>query len=424
MENMTFKEYKRQYYEQKAARQAALKKRLVSLLIPIASSLLSIGVVTTSLIIGLAGYYDEMRRLTIGYQIASSDYVLNEDGSYTVTITFVNDALDPVVITIDKGALGENGNEISSVETTVDEDNNIIFTFHFTDEEVEDTVMSFPLRYGNAGRSITYLEVLTDETTGGISFIFYFSDDTESEVFSLPNGFTSEYGVTISAYSTGYDETTGDYTVTISYTNETREDTTFVIVKGEKGDDGVTVSSITRTVSDGYYIITIKMSDNTEYSFSYEFSEVATVWYYGNGDPNSNSYSSRGKDGDFYFDIQSDIVYSKETDASSGALYWKKIFSVHGEIVHPDYCTVTYDTEGGSWEYSSSAGETVIERVKYGEYASVYFSNLGNPYLEGYEFIGWYSVPYDSTDPNPPNVGKLDSLTKIVNDLTVYAWYQ
>lgn len=428
MEPIDFKEYKRLYFEQKKARQARIKKKLLSLVLPIVASLIFISIVSTSLAIGLTSYYDEQRRLTVGYQIEDCSYVVNEEGDTVVTVTFVNDALDPFVFTVERGVTGESGNFIDEVTAEVVEDTSITFTISYTDETFEDTVITLPLVSATDGRFVTRMDVTTN-SNGIPVIIFVYSDGTESDPVTLTNGFTSKYGVTISAVESSVDSETGTTIVTFiySYIEEGEEYPSIEILKGERGNDGTTIKEISAKTdtTTGQYVITVILVDyagtETEVVIALDYDEVATYWYYGNGNPNNNGYSTRGKLGDFYFDTENDILYCRETFTDSTELYWNLIFEVHGTSVsHPDYCLVTYDLNGGVWENSPDMDRILVSSVKYNDYAQVYFSSLGNPYYEGKTFIGWYSY----SDYGNPNAGKLDTLTPIVGDITVYAWFE
>lgn len=420
MEPIDFNEYKKRYFEEKRAKQERRRKRFFNLILPILSGALVLGVVTSSIVLGVSNYQTEQRLFTHGYQIEDCTHEVLEDGNTLVTVTFKN-GVDPLTFTIDKGSLGKDGNYVTAVDSSVSEDDIITFVIHYSDHDYADTTISFPLEQGKEGRYVMDVRVSYDSSMPNVptTIVFVYSDGTESEPITLPNGFTSEFGVSITGVRIGVvDE--GRLPIAFIFTNESREDFTFYVLKGEDGKDGTTLSRVESRQDDSYYYVDFYFlrDDGNEYlayTFRNDYVDDSTSWYQGAGEPNPSLLTS-AKEGDLYFDTVNDRIYCLENGT------WNLIFDVtggEGGFSHPDYCIVTYDLNGGVWEKLGIA-TTMMSSVKYNDYAPTSFSDLGNPYLADKTFMGWYSY----SDFGNPNAGKLDSLTPIVGDITVYAWYE
>lgn len=424
MEPIDFEEYKRQYFKKKAARRSKWKKRFFSLILPVLSTLLILGVIGGAVGIGLSNYFAEQNFYTEGYQLEECTYYEDDDENIHVTVTFENDARDPVTFTIAKGALGGDGNIISSVSAVLDEDENLVFTVNYSDEELEPLTFSFPLNQGEDGRLVETIDVAYDEETHQTTLIFNYTDG-DPDTVTLPDLYSGDYGFSITNIEAGLTDENGNLPIHIYYTNNTTGESDQIILIS-KGEDGATIGDFSVRMEGDTYYIDIYLADNEtglpDFTLSFGYVEETTSWFYGSGNPNNNSYSGSGKEGDFYFDTANDIIYCKETLEGASSPTWNVVFDVHqgeGGFSPPDYCFVTYDLNGGVWA-NAGVSTTMMSSVKYGDYAPTSFSGLGDPYIKGKTFKGWYSYP----DYGNPNAGKLDRLTQVVHDITVYAWFE
>ncbi len=286
----------------------------------------------------------------------------NEEGDLVLKITYNDESKTPLTVTIPKGNDGKDAVGIDKVSDPVpsEDGKSTLFTITYTDG----TYTDFELPNGV---SIVGIEQITDATSGVLTGIqFLYSDGTKSEVIPIPRGEKGEPGRGIESISA--DSSKGDTVVTISYSDGTSE--TFTIPKAEKGDTG----------------------------------EAGKTWLYGNSEPSE----SIGVDGDFYFNTSITAIYLK-VDGT-----WTLIASLKAEqTMH----TVTFDPGEGA----TVKGSTIyVTQIKHGDYYALNkYGALPEAVKADYTFLGWSATL---------NMGVSDSyftnFTPVMGDLTLYAIYE
>ncbi len=289
----------------------------------------------------------------------------DNDGNIILTITYNNDDVSPLTVTIPSGKDGKDGIGISSISSPVpsEDGSTTNFTIYFTDDSKLD--VSIP-----NGVSVVGTETIYDESGEVVTgMVFIFSDGSKSGVIPIPRGEKGKDGRGIASIDkvTNPDKSV---TLTIWYSDGTSSE---VLIpspeKGEKGDTG----------------------------------EAGKTWYYGDTEPSS----TLGNDGDFYFHTAKTRIYLKENGV------WKVIASFEvEEVVH----TVTFKGEGGIVDGSPETTRS----IKHGSYfATGAYGSIPLPYKENYDFLGW-SV----TKTMDQTTSYFTNFTVVVSDLVLYAIYQ
>lgn len=324
---------------------------------------------------------------------------VGDDGTTTVTITFIDDAMQPIVFKIpkgEKGDSGQTGNGISKIETTANADGTTTLTFSFTDEDVDPVSVEIP--HGVGISDITQ-EPLTDGD--GINIVVSTSDGKEYR-FPVYNG---EDGVGIKGVTQTTDEE-GNISIVISYTDPSWPDTT-ISIPYKNGEDGRGIESITSSTIDQTVTLHINYTDGTSDDVDFALPHT-TSWLYGPRTPNSTDVR-RAMEGDFFFDTANFVIYQ------FNGVAFTRLFDFKEDSTSDIQTTVIFDPCGGEYVYPSVNFTGSITTVK-GSYIPL--ESIPVASLEGYEFTGWYTTKGENV-----NGGQLTDLTPIMSDLTVYAHY-
>jgi uncharacterized repeat protein (TIGR02543 family) len=326
----------------------------------------------------------------------------NEEGDLVITITFTDDLKEPLSFIVPQG---ESGNGIANITQTESEDGNTItVTITYTDETMPPLV--FNIKNGLTISAITsdphpddpFVTVVTVTLSNG-----------EVLSFDLPRPQDGKDGNGI----TGVEhvvEDDGSLTVTIHFSD--MEDVIVSIPAGQRGADGVSVSSITMVPSgDGTkYIITFFMSNGTTRVVEMP---RATKWLTGNGVPSN----SLGIPGDFYYDLEYNVIYYKDgntwvvqldfNDQIPDKVRYKVNFSTNAtEAPYPSWGDLTFPNEENKPYYLIPEGHHF--------FAAGY--DLPVPTRTGYTFDGWYTHAIYNI-----NLTRFTNLIPVYNEMTLYA---
>lgn len=322
-------------------------------------------------------------------QITSS---IDENGNTIISITFTDETVAPINVTIPRGV------GIDHIDSSISEDNaafNLII--YYSDENVEPTTLSFPLLKGDEGTGVSDVSCEMDEN-GNYNLYFYMTDGTTYGPFPITNG---KDGKEITDIEASTNDETGYTLITVTFSDGSVD--RFEI---ELGKDGAGIESIVPSEIGNEYILNITFTDGTSTSVRFE-KPRATKRYYGQTIPSP----SLGNEGDFYIDQSTRTFYTK---ASTG---WIQIFSLD-ENVEPEKFTVTFDVNGGEWEWIQSGIPDSDTRTFTFEYGSLI--DLDNVELqvkkEGYTFNGWWT----DSEINA-NSGHFTKLSPVLTNLTLYA---
>jgi hypothetical protein len=360
------------------------------------------------------------------YSIKDVTTSIDEDGNTILTITFTS-SRDPITITLPSGKtprIDETtgtrwiGEIDTGVKAGVDQPSIGEDGYRYIGET-------------NTGIKATGVGIdsIVPATQDGKSGIIVYLTNGESTFVEIP---------TVSIKSITSREEGEDTYIDIIYIDDDGDEQTAEFgpfSKGEKGDAGVSISSIdyvtekdhsitlTITMSDGSStIVTIPPSNGIDYMEASEENGkyVITVYYTdgswdtlefdapatrlsGNGLPSD----SVGNNGDFFYDRTNNIIYQKVNN--------KWVVLVHLIDQSSGECYVTFDPQGGSLPPSALA--------KYPISIGTYFYGSGYDIPiplapSGTTFDGWYTAKVvDATKT------RFSDLTIVKSDITLYAHY-
>lgn len=334
-------------------------------------------------------------------------------GDTTVIVSFVDDSMEDLTFTIPADALDGVGIE-NIIPTYNAEDSSITLTITYTDSSYQDTVITVPVLKGEDGEngvSVTGVEVGSDEN-GNTTIQFTYSDETRSELITIPKGIDGVDGVGIADITAQTEN--GVTTITITYSDPDIEPVFFQISDG----NGIyNIEYDEQASNEDEYALTITFTNGTTSTILLPRPK-STQWYYGPSDPRDDI----GNDGDFYLNFGSGEVFVKENDV------WRSIFSIQGSgssaSVNRYYVSFVLNDSSESFvdpnpdDNITFSGTSISQRVDEG-----YVFTLDEIPLvskEGYTFEGWYT-----TADNNPNAGKLSDITPVFSNLTLYPrWSQ
>lgn len=333
------------------------------------------------------------------YTISDVTSKTDLDGNTIVTITFNEIGKDPLEFTIPKGMSGKDGVSILNVSSTL-KDNYVTLTITYTDASISPTVITIPVVQGEAGKGITKVNIEKDED-GNDTIIFAYSDGTFSDKITIPK---ANDGVGISEISTKPSPDNTYVTITIKFTDSTKEPVEFNIANG-RGVKSIVYDENKSTLTQYALVITYTDSDSEVIFID---KPLATTWHTGTVVPDKND-SLTGNVGDFYLNISSGFVYQLLSSGKWNPLFCMKSES-SGEV--EKYYTVTFDPNEGIWPDSTQKYKIVEE------YNCIDLVDLKKPTKEGFKFTGWYTTIEDDV-----NSGHFTDLTPVTKDLTLFAHY-
>ena len=311
-----------------------------------------------------------------------------ENGDIEVTITYNSETMDPVKFLIPAGKEGKNGNGIKSFTPNYDEVTGITtITIEFTDPDVDSLDWQVP-----AGRGVERFASEIDEDGNTILRAIY-TDGTKSDPIKIFKG-DSGRGIADITQTPFPDDSV---LLTITYTDDS--DPVEVTIPAPKEGRGIV--AITQLEDEYNYTLHLNYSDGTEEDIN--FSRPA-IWSVVSEKPKSNE----GKEGDYAFDTDHDIIYVKTENGWDEAVRFKTEATVYSVMFDKNADDAVLAV-GLSTPYTVNRGETF--------YSSSYQVPL---YVRsGYTFVGWST----SKTPNPTN-GYFNDLTPVMSDMVLYAIWQ
>jgi len=168
---------------------------------------------TSMLLTSCSGLYDD------GYSIENIQ-VSKNNGVTTCVITYTDEDVSPITFTINDGVAGQDGVSIKTITAKVNEDKSTTITITFSDESVSPMTFTIPAGQkgdnGQDGRSVTGVNVTSDDENGYTIVTFTYSDNTTSEEIKIPHG---KDGTSINDISSvANDDGTTTITITITTT--------------------------------------------------------------------------------------------------------------------------------------------------------------------------------------------------------------
>lgn len=333
-------------------------------------------------------------------EIVISDVVTStaDNGDLLITITFVDDAKDPIVVTVPKGEAGNGIKNITQTPSATGEA--IVVTITYTDLSIPP--LEFEILQGVSITSITS-KVSDVDPTITIVTVSLSNGEMIEFTFEKPRDGTSILDITQEVNEEG------EVILTIYMSDGEEILVTLPNVKGEKGD---TIEAITLVQRGDEYVYTFTLSNGQEHNIS--VNRPAT-WLSGFGAPQPII----GLVGDYYYDRENNVIYFKSGRG------WEIQFDFNEEI-SLTYYTVTFNLNAGApyprWDNLEvfPDGATPNFQIPHGHtFFDTYFDTpyeIPVPLRDGYVFNGWYTQKVPSI-----NSGRFNDLVSVYRSMTLYA---
>lgn len=319
--------------------------------------------------------------------IASYD----SEGNLVLTITFTDDAEEPIQVKVPQG---KTGNGIANITHTPSDNNSTIITITYTDSSISPT--TFEVLNGS------YIVSITEniDPTSGNNTIEVTLSNGETFSFLVPRGEPGKDGVSITDISS---EVLEDKSTIITITLSEGDPVTVTIPSPLDGKDGRGIDYITMTTSTegDEYILTIYYDQGDSQSFNFD---KPNTWHSGNTSP----LNSLGIDGDFYYWTSQYRIYQKIAGE------WVLVADL-GSTPELESYVVSFDLVS---EEAVMNGNMAYE-IPYGHYFYSEGYDLPIPYLANYNFLGWYTSKDDK-----PTSGIFTDTTPVYRNMTLYAHWE
>ena len=329
-----------------------------------------------------------------GYLIEDMTYTTDENGNTRITVTFDDKTVTPLEITIPRGV------GIDHIDSSVNGDNtSVTLTIYYTDENLDPATLTLPIVKGDDGRGVENISCTQNES-GDYNLVFEMSDGSQIGPFTIKKG---EDGRDIVDITAATNEETGYTTISVEFNDGTTEK--FDV---QLGKDGRGIEYI-ETLPDigNNYVIRVHYSDGT--SEEVQFAKPSTNrWFSGATSP----AATLGSDGDYYIDTSSKSFYMK----TSGS--WLLLFSLDESETNKQTFKVTFDKNGGEWDWTSEStpsGDTRQFSYEEGSFIDFDIAEL-KVVKNGYTFNGWWTDAEINA-----NSGHFTKLTPVTCDIMLYA---
>ena len=335
-------------------------------------------------------------------EIASIETETLKDGSTKITINYTDETLKPVEFIVPAGETGETGNGIKDVIITKSEDGEKTFLeIIYTDEDSESTKVEL-----TNGVSVMGMETVDGED-GKRYLIVKYSNNTQSDPIELVSGAD---GATFDGYEV-FPNPDGSQTVFIYFrSGNQRNEVALTIPAPIKGESGKGIASIAGLIEGNEYVLYVTYDDgNEEMAIQPTVVRVPftrpTKWLTGSGIPDN----SLGINGDFYYDTTNNDIYLKD-----GIWDLKVDLDNNGSSL----IKVTFDLNDYDSDVKAQMAHTGVTNLT----TPTFYEGrkeIPTPTRTGYNFLGWYTK-----DVLSPNATKLEDLTVLTCDITVYAIWE
>lgn len=317
----------------------------------------------------------------------------DESGNTIITVEFDSDEYAPVEVTIPKGV------GIDRIEHSLNGDTSVNLKIYYTDENMSPTELSLPIIKGDDGKGVSNV-TCDQKEDGNYELVFEMTDGTKFGPFPIQKGKDAKNIINVEA--TTNDES-GYTTITVTF-----DDDTTLSADIELGKDGRGIEYI-ETLPDigNNYVIRVHYSDGT--SEEVQFAKPSTNrWFSGATSP----AATLGSDGDYYIDTSSKSFYMK----TSGS--WLLLFSLDESETNKQTFKVTFDKNGGEWDWTSEStpsGDTRQFSYEEGSFIDFDIAEL-KVVKAGYTFNGWWTDAEINA-----NSGHFTKLTPVTCDMMLYA---
>lgn len=328
---------------------------------------------------------------------------INGAGDIVVTITFVNDAKDPLTFTIPQGKPGVG---IANITQTPSPDGlTTMIVITYTDQSIKP--LTFTIQNGTTISNITSEVDPKDETQTLITVTLNNGEILTFQIDRPKDGIDGN-GIT------GITQTTDENgTLVLTFHFSASEDVRieFPFKQGEQGNG---IEAITMQLVDDQYCFTFFTSDGASYEV---FTDRPATWTSGIGAPTSDL----GITGDFYYDTYTNVIYLKNKNGK-----WDVVVDFN-DAVDKVYYTVNFDLNTTALPYASWESTAVFPDGTYPIYEiakghTFYDTYDGTPYAipvptrDGFVFDGWYTQKIPTI-----NSSRFGDLVPVHKDMTLYA---
>lgn len=335
-------------------------------------------------------------------EIASIETETLKDGSTKITINYTDETLKPVEFIVPAGETGETGNGIKDVIITKSEDGEKTFLeIIYTDEDSESTKVEL-----TNGVSVVGVETIDGED-GKKYMVVKYSNNTQSDPIELVSGAD---GATFAGCE-AFPNEDGSQTVYIYFRqNGSVNSAVLTIPAPTEGKPGRGIASVAGFMDGNDYKIVVTYDDGNEAmgidpsKDSFTFTRP-TKWLTGSGIPDN----SLGINGDFYYDTTNNDIYLKD-----GIWDLKVDLDNNGSSL----IKVTFDLNDYDSDVKAQMAHTGVTNLT----TPTFYEGrkeIPTPTRTGYNFLGWYTK-----DELSPNATKLEDLTVLTCDITVYAIWE
>ena len=330
---------------------------------------------------------------------------------------------------------------IQSISTKTLENGDIEVTISYTDEEKKPTTFIVPR--GENGESGTGIkEVLTkqkEDGTGTVLTITYTNNAIQPTTFEVKDG------VSLSKIETLYDEETTDTYMVVHFSDGTMSEP-LLLPKGEKGKDGISVLGIEQRINRDYSVtLTFLMSEGDDVIVEIPapiqgedgkgIEEIISIprndnymmiITYTDGTTQElefarpNKWFSESATPTVADGINGDLWY----DLSHNIIYVKQsnrwVRVIDLNQITGETYTVRFDLNDSASDMASMpVGSLLTYEIPSGHYFEASGYEIPIPIRTGYTFKGWYTVK------NPTVVhGAFTDLTAVFSDITLYAKWE
>lgn len=337
--------------------------------------------------------------------------------------------------------MGDSGTAISEIKTEVNKDGDTVVTIVYIDEEREPVVFIIPKgEDGFVGAGIKDIITTEPDSNGYITLIIYYTDDRDPSIIKVST-IKGEDGISIDSITPTYNSD-GSITLTIKYVDNRLPEQTITI---PAPNDGVGIASIKETNNDdGSKTLTIIYTNDVKQDVFIPAPEkgetgngilymvaserdtkyIITV-YYTNGTNVELEFDKPTKPNTWHSDYY-DPTTKTVPNSENGDFYLNKT-------------TMTvYQKVGGKWVEIATLQESKIDHtVKFDANGGIFATNSipeetikhgSTFYSAGLEFPTVYSLDgreflgwYTSRNASNVNSGQFTDLTPVLSDMTLYA---
>ena len=318
---------------------------------------------------------------------------LLEDGRTKIVITYTDEELTPSIFYLPKG---DDGVGIKEIKQTPGDDGNSTQLEIFYDDGRATTKLNVP-----HGVSIVTSSYTVNSETGNTEIVFTYSNGKQSDpiiVYKGEKGDKGDPGVSVVDCIIDEDEF-GNQIITFEYSNGEFSDPITI----PKGDPGVGIETVGKIDDGEIYALILNYTDGSSVKLDFTRPDNPNTWHSAEGEPDE----LLGENGDFYYDLDNDIIYSKANNT------WITVANLSTD---KETVRITFDKNAEDAYLAFEDTEKVIQMGS--NFLSAY-EEIPVPTRDGYNFVGWYSHP----KPNATH-GIFTDVTPVYSNIKLFAKWE